>query len=155
MFEFLKNWGKKKAAGNPAPRDRAVQKTAAMAPQAPSPTVAAGAAKPTPAKPSEPVGEEPGFRIGQTVRVPGLGDFTVHDTKGGKGKSGMGLVYIVLDVASMTPYAVKTTSRWNPSPDTRGMNSSARRSSGTSPNRTVPRRRSGSFSGMGRSRTTN
>ena len=112
MFEFLKNWGKKKAAGNPAPQDRAVQKTAAMAPQAPSPTVAAGAAKPTPAKPSEPVGEEPGFRIGQTVRVPGLGDFTVHDTKGGKGKSGMGLVYIVLDVASMTPYAVKTFQKW-------------------------------------------
>lgn len=56
--------------------------------------------------------EMPVFKIGQTVRVPGLGDFTVHDIKGGKGKSGMGLVYIVLDVSSMTPYAVKTFQKW-------------------------------------------
>ena len=57
---------------------------------------------------STPPEEQPVFKIGQTVRVAGLGDFTVHDIKGGKGKSGMGLVYIVLDVSSMTPYAVKT-----------------------------------------------
>ena len=56
--------------------------------------------------------ELPVFKVGQTVRVPGLGDFTVHDIKGGKGKSGMGLVYIVLDVSSMTPYAVKTFQKW-------------------------------------------
>ncbi|HWP84074.1 MAG TPA: serine/threonine-protein kinase, partial [Terriglobia bacterium] len=71
-----------------------------------------GAAKPQPPKPVVTETEEPGFRIGQTVRVPGLGDFTVHDTKGGKGKSGMGLVYIVLDVSTMTPYAVKTFQKW-------------------------------------------
>ena len=61
---------------------------------------------------STPPEEQPVFKIGQTVRVAGLGDFTVHHIKGGKGKSGMGLVYIVLDVSSMTPYAVKTFQKW-------------------------------------------
>ncbi len=112
MFGFLKNLFKQKLeAGGSSAADRGgVQKTAPVG--AHPPTVAA--AKPTPApKPSAAAAtEEPGFRVGQTVRVPGLGDFTVHDTKGGKGKSGMGLVYIVLDVSSMTPYAVKTFQKW-------------------------------------------
>src|SRR3990172_2068532 len=108
VFGFLKNWrGRKEKQEPAAPGRGGLQKTAAI--PAHAPTVAA---KPTPPKPAVTDTEEPGFRIGQTVRVPGLGDFTVHDTKGGKGKSGMGLVYIVLDVSSMTPYAVKTFQKW-------------------------------------------
>jgi serine/threonine protein kinase len=110
-FEFIKRWlgGGKGTTTAPA-ADPVVQRTMAQ----PPPPAAAGAApppKPTPAKPA-PDTEEPSFKVGQTVRVPGLGDFTVHDLKGGKGKSGMGLVYIVLDVTSMTPYAVKTFQKW-------------------------------------------
>jgi serine/threonine protein kinase/regulator of sirC expression with transglutaminase-like and TPR domain len=104
MLEFLKNMIKGKVeepkispAKHDSPRKRA---------QTPAPIVA-----PREAQAGEPE-EQPVFRIGQTVRVPGLGDFTVHDIKGGKGKSGMGLVYIVLDVSSMTPYAVKTFQKW-------------------------------------------
>ena len=69
-------------------------------------------APPKPATPAPPASDEPQFRVGQTVHVPGLGDFSVHDIRGGKGKSGMGVVYIVLDVSSMTPYAVKTFQKW-------------------------------------------
>ena len=105
MFDFLRRWSKKKGEG--AGSAGAAQKTAPVAAHAA--TVAKGPPAPKPITASV---EEPGFRIGQTVRVPGLGDFTVHDTKGGKGKSGMGLVYIVLDVSSMTPYAVKTFQKW-------------------------------------------
>jgi tetratricopeptide (TPR) repeat protein len=110
VFEFLKNWGRKKSdtpATASGPGAAPLQRTVAAG-QPPS----AQAPRPTPAKAASSDSEEPGFRIGQTVRVPGLGDFTVHDTKGGKGKSGMGLVYIVLDVSSMTPYAVKTFQKW-------------------------------------------
>ena len=46
------------------------------------------------------------------MRVPGLGEFYVHDIKGGKGKSGMGIVYIVVDAHNMTPFAAKTFQRW-------------------------------------------
>jgi len=107
VFSFLKSWTRKKEKGTAT--------SGAGLPKATPPpgnTPSGASDKPTPHKAAEPVGEEPGFRIGQTVRVPGLGEFTVHDTKGGKGKSGMGLVYIVLDVASMTPYAVKTFQKW-------------------------------------------
>ncbi|MSO20551.1 MAG: tetratricopeptide repeat protein [Acidobacteria bacterium] len=100
MLDFIKNIfkGKPGEAKAPAPR-REEQRPAGAAPAN---------------KPSRILveTEEPVFRIGQTVRAPGLGDFTVHDIKGGKGKSGMGVVYIVLDVSSMTPYAVKTFQKW-------------------------------------------
>ena len=110
-FEFLKRWlGKSKSSATAPVGAHAVQRTVAQ--PAPPPAAAGASPKPTPPKVTPADTEEPGFRVGQTVRVPGLGDFTVHDLKGGKGKSGMGLVYIVLDVSSMTPYAVKTFQKW-------------------------------------------
>src|SRR5689334_22154272 len=105
MLDFLKNIIKGKpeeAKSSPAKQEPARR----PAPHTPAPVVA-----PREVQAGEPE-EQPVFKIGQTVRVPGLGDFTVHDIKGGKGKSGMGLVYIVLDVSSMTPYAVKTFQKW-------------------------------------------
>ena len=111
MFEFLKRLvGKKEPPTAPSkPASKPTSKPAAAR------TAPAGEKSPpkaTPPKtPSEEL-EEPGFRTGQTMRVPGLGEFYVHDMKGGKGKSGMGVVYIVVDASSATPYAVKTLQRW-------------------------------------------
>src|SRR5688572_1245642 len=100
MLDFIKNIFKSNGQGkNSSSTSGAAQATVAVKPVPEESTAA-------------PEGEAPVFRIGQTVRVPGLGDFTVHDIKGGKGKSGMGVVYIVLDVSSMTPYAVKTFQKW-------------------------------------------
>ncbi len=112
MFDFLKKWKKKdpESAAAPAPLGATQQPVDASGGHG-APAAASPAAQPPLPKKSEET-EEPGFRIGQTVRVPGLGDFSVHDIKGGKGKSGMGVVYIVLDVGSMTPYAVKTFQKW-------------------------------------------
>jgi serine/threonine protein kinase len=111
-FGFLKRWFGKGTAATTAPiAGQAGQKTVAQPPPSPGGKLASPPKTPPP-KPASTETEEPGFRVGQTVRVPGLGDFTVHDLKGGKGKSGMGLVYIVLDVGSMTPYAVKTFQKW-------------------------------------------
>ncbi|OFV92518.1 MAG: hypothetical protein A3H28_04650 [Acidobacteria bacterium RIFCSPLOWO2_02_FULL_61_28] len=109
MFDFLKRLvGKKEAA--PAPSKPASKPAAARTVvQEKSP---AGPPKAAPPKTPSEEQEEPGFRIGQTMRVPGLGEFYVHDMKGGKGKSGMGIVYIVVDASSATPYAVKTFQRW-------------------------------------------
>ena len=105
MLDFLKGILKGKTADKPdAPVKGGVARRSGGGPQ--GPVVA-----PREVQVGEPE-EQPVFKIGQTVRVPGLGDFTVHDIKGGKGKSGMGLVYIVLDVSSMTPYAVKTFQKW-------------------------------------------
>ena len=110
MFGFLKRLiGKKGPAPAPSkPASKAAAaRTTPLADKSPP-----GAPKaPPPKTPSEEL-EEPGFRIGQTMRVPGLGEFYVHDMKGGKGKSGMGIVYIVIDASTATPYAVKTFQRW-------------------------------------------
>src|SRR3989338_3340538 len=107
MFDFL--WRKKKKEADPA--GKAQPKPVAGTVDLPKPA-SAEAPKPTPPKSSSADTEEPGFKIGQTMRVPGLGEFYVHDIKGGKGKSGMGIVYIVVDASSATPYAVKTFQRW-------------------------------------------
>ena len=105
MLDFLKGIIKGKTAEQ---KTAPVKDTPARKP-APGPAGPVVAPRETSTSAPE---EQPVFKIGQTVRVPGLGDFTVHDIKGGKGKSGMGLVYIVLDVSSMTPYAVKTFQKW-------------------------------------------
>ncbi|MBI1955348.1 MAG: tetratricopeptide repeat protein, partial [Acidobacteria bacterium] len=107
MFDFL--WRKKKKEAAPAGKaqPKPVEKTIAF----PHPA-AAEAPKPTPPKSPSGEAEEPGFKVGQTMRVPGLGEFYVHDIKGGKGKSGMGIVYIAVDAHNMTPFAVKTFQRW-------------------------------------------
>lgn len=110
MFDFLK-WKKKEkkeeAAGSPKPPKAAPEHTAPLAK-----TVVAEAPKPSPARSPSAAADEEGFKVGQEIRVPGLGAFHVHDIKGGKGKSGMGIVYIVLDAATSTPFAVKTFQRW-------------------------------------------
>jgi tetratricopeptide (TPR) repeat protein len=103
MLEFLKRLVKKESTTQ-APGASGRQPGAADKPADASP-------KPPPPKPAEPDSEEL-VQIGQTIRVPGLGDFYVHDVKGGKGKSGMGIVFIVVDSTSATPYAVKTFQRW-------------------------------------------
>ncbi|MBI4464028.1 MAG: tetratricopeptide repeat protein [Acidobacteria bacterium] len=110
MFDFLKRKKEKKekATGASKPPKEALErgvppvKTAAIEPPKPSPA----------RSPSATAADEEGFKVGQTLRVPGLGDFLVHDIKGGKGKSGMGIVYIVIDASTTTPFAVKTFQRW-------------------------------------------
>ena len=99
MFNSRKRREKeKKASSEPSALDvtlqptLAVEKTAAVQP--PLATPLGGRA----------------WKIGQTIPVTGLGEFLIHDIKGGEGKSGMGIVYIVLDPFS-TPYAVKTLQR--------------------------------------------
>ncbi|OFW25838.1 MAG: hypothetical protein A3H27_05160 [Acidobacteria bacterium RIFCSPLOWO2_02_FULL_59_13] len=110
MFDFLKRKKKKKKEET---TDAPKQPRAASEHNAPSAkTAAISPAKPAPAKSPVTAPDEEGFKIGQTIRVPGLGDFHVHDIKGGKGKSGMGIVYIVIDAATSTPFAVKTFQRW-------------------------------------------
>ena len=112
MFDFF--WRTKNREGDaagktppkPAERTIALPSPAAKSPAAGSP------AKPTPPKSPSADTEESGFKVGQTMRVPGLGEFYVHDIKGGKGKSGMGIVYIVVDAHAVTPFAVKTFQRW-------------------------------------------
>jgi len=105
MLDFLKRLVNKEptpaAASKAAPRPAAAAQKTPESPPKPAPA----------AKPAEPDSEEL-VRIGQTIRVPGLGEFYVHDVKGGKGKSGMGIVFIVVDSSSATPYAVKTFQRW-------------------------------------------
>ncbi|HEV8524017.1 MAG TPA: serine/threonine-protein kinase [Terriglobales bacterium] len=107
MFDFFKRKKKKEEAKKPGQPAQAAAKPAPI----PGKAAATVPLKPPPAKP-EPSKEEPELRIGQMLRVPGLGDFTIHDVKGGKGKSGMGIVYIVFDISSMTPFAVKTFQKW-------------------------------------------
>ena len=111
MWNFFKRWQKKDGASGPPPGTGAAAKTVAS-PQGAATVAAVKSTPPKPAAPAPPASDEPQFRVGQTVHVPGLGDFSVHDIRGGKGKSGMGVVYIVLDVSSMTPYAVKTFQKW-------------------------------------------
>ena len=96
MFNFIRRGTSKQGGSNPPPANAPEQKTAV-------------AAKGHPAQ-SPNVAQERGYKIGQTLRVKGLGDFLIHDIKGGEGKSGMGIVYIVLD-ANSTPFAVKTLQR--------------------------------------------
>jgi len=105
MLDFLKRLVKKEPAPSPAAKAAAPPATVALQPAADAPP------KPPAAKPAAPDSEEL-VQIGQTIRVPGLGEFYVHDVKGGKGKSGMGIVFIVVDSSSATPYAVKTFQRW-------------------------------------------
>jgi tetratricopeptide (TPR) repeat protein len=102
MLDFLKRLVKKES---PTPAPKAAAGPAAAAKPVHSPP------KPPPPKPADSNSEEL-VQIGQTIRVPGLGEFYVHDVKGGKGKSGMGIVFIVVDSTSATPYAVKTFQRW-------------------------------------------
>ena len=107
MFNFFKRKKKAEPAAPAAPPKAAERPGVApkgMSPESPR--------QPSPAKPSPESSEDADFRIGQTMRVSGLGDFLIHDVKGGKGKSGMGIVYIVLDATNATPYAVKTFQRW-------------------------------------------
>jgi tetratricopeptide (TPR) repeat protein len=103
MLDFLKRLVNKEV---PTPAQKAAARPAVGAdkPAVPPP-------KPSPPKPTESDSEEM-VQVGQTIRVPGLGEFYVHDVKGGKGKSGMGIVFIVVDSTSATPYAVKTFQRW-------------------------------------------
>ena len=103
MLDFLKRLVKKEAP-TPPPKAATPPAVAADKPADASP-------KPPPPKPADPNSEEL-VQIGQTIRVPGLGEFYVHDVKGGKGKSGMGIVFIVVDSTTATPYAVKTFQRW-------------------------------------------
>ncbi|MBI3895775.1 MAG: protein kinase, partial [Acidobacteria bacterium] len=105
MFDFL--WRKKKEKA-PAPAGKVQPKPAERTAALPNP--AESPPKPSPPKPGE--AEESGFKVGQTMRVSGLGEFYIHDIKGGKGKSGMGIVYIVTDAHTMQPFAVKTFQRW-------------------------------------------
>jgi len=103
MLDFLKRLVKKEEAP-PAVREAGARAGVAEEPPA-------GPPKPAPPKPAEQDPDEV-VRIGQTIRVPGLGEFYIHDVKGGKGKSGMGIVFIVVDQSTATPYAVKTFQRW-------------------------------------------
>lgn len=107
MFGFFKRKKKAEPAAPAVPPKAAEHTVAAPRGAPPEPPK-----QPTPPKAAPEVSEDAGFRIGQTMRVPGLGDFLIHDVKGGKGKSGMGIVYIVLDAGSATPYAAKTFQRW-------------------------------------------
>ena len=111
MFEFLKRFRKKEKAPSPSSRPEPKPKSGEVRPAESQPKTVAQAQKTPQPKPAADPTEE-GFRVGQTMRVAGLGEFFVHDMKGGKGKSGMGIVYIVLDAATATPYAVKTFQRW-------------------------------------------
>lgn len=102
MFNFFKRFGKNKERSSLRPNfetevqpKEVAQKTVA----APSPRAG---------QPSHPGARD--WKIGQTMKVTGLGEFLIHDIKGGEGKSGMGIVYIVLDMNS-TPFAVKTLQR--------------------------------------------
>ena len=109
MFEFLKRLLKKESSAAPA---KPVAKPAAVGAVVPPQGTPLEPQKAPPPKTAAGESEEPGFRLGQEMRVPGLGQFLVHDTKGGKGKSGMGIVYIVIDASTTTPYAVKTFQKW-------------------------------------------
>ncbi|MBI4460543.1 MAG: tetratricopeptide repeat protein [Acidobacteria bacterium] len=117
MFDIFR---RKKKEEQTAPVDpvakeqpKAAERTVAQGkPEAKPAANAAVEAKLSPPKPAPAEGEDEGFKAGQTMRVTGLGEFYIHDTKGGKGKSGMGIVYIVTDAHTMTPFAVKTFQRW-------------------------------------------
>src|SRR3990172_7490009 len=98
MFEFIKRPQKKK------------QSSSSPAAGAPQKTVVATNPAGVPAGKPQAASREPVLKIGQTMRAQGLGDFLIHDIKGGEGKSGMGVVYIVVD-ANSTAFAVKTLQR--------------------------------------------
>ena len=108
MFDFLWFWKKKKKPA-PVPKASVKPKPAQPAPGLPKADVPA---TPPGVKLAADVSEEPGYKIGEVMRVPGLGEFVVHDIKGGKGKSGMGIVYIVVDAHTTSPFAVKTFQKW-------------------------------------------
>ena len=111
MFNFFRR--KPKGEGS-APGEKPAQSPKdPMATVLPaSPADESATAKKSPGQSEPDVAEEAELKAGQTLSVPGLGDFLIHDIKGGVGKSGMGVVYIVLDESSMTPYAVKTFQQW-------------------------------------------
>ncbi len=119
MFNFFKRKPKEE---HTAPGEKTPQTPAQKSPQKPNDpmaTIAPAAESPAAATPKKSPGKsgpavsgEEGLKPGQTLSVPGLGDFLIHDIKGGVGKSGMGVVYIVLDESSMTPFAVKTFQQW-------------------------------------------
>ena len=125
MFNFF--FKRKPKEERPAPGEKPAQTLAQKSPQqppqkpndpmatvAPAAVEASAAAIPkkSPGKPGTAAPAEEGLKAGQTLSAPGLGDFLIHDIKGGVGKSGMGVVYIVLDESSMTPFAVKTFQQW-------------------------------------------
>ncbi|MCZ6491391.1 MAG: protein kinase, partial [Acidobacteria bacterium] len=119
MFNFFKRKPKEERT---APVEKPAQTPAQKSPQKPNdpmatvaPAVESSATatpKKSPGKSGPAVSGEEGLKPGQTLSAPGLGDFLIHDIKGGVGKSGMGVVYIVLDESSMTPFAVKTFQQW-------------------------------------------
>lgn len=119
MFNFFKRKPKEERT---APVEKPAQTPAQKSPQKPNDpmaTIAPAAEssatatpKKSPGKSGPAVSGEEELKPGQTLSAPGLGDFLIHDIKGGVGKSGMGVVYIVLDESSMTPFAVKTFQQW-------------------------------------------
>ena len=103
-MDFLKRLVKKEETTKPGVPDGGARAGVAEKPPP-------GPPKPAPPKPAA-VDTDEVLRVGQTIRVPGLGEFYIHDVKGGKGKSGMGIVFIVVDASTATPYAVKSFQRW-------------------------------------------
>ncbi|MBI2816257.1 MAG: tetratricopeptide repeat protein [Acidobacteria bacterium] len=98
MFEFIKRSQRKK------------QSSSSPAAGAPQKTVVATKLAGVQAASAQGTSRQPVWKVGHTMRVQGLGDFLIHDIKGGEGKSGMGVVYIVVD-ANSTAFAVKTLQR--------------------------------------------